>query len=201
MADKKIYCIRHGTALHNDLWWTMHENAYQLYHDTPLTHKGWAEAELLGRNWEELQNIELVVTSPLMRTLSTTYGMLLSIPQPQDRPKVIVYDGIKEHPQSEEWCNLRSCKTVIAERFPEFDFSNISEFDTEWCRQRRSPEHEMNLLKIRIEHFKSWLKRRPEKKIAVVSHSSFLGQMMYNKIGDERNELKHCYPYEYKLSI
>ena len=26
-------------------------------------------------------------------------------------------------------------------------------------------------------------------------------QMMFKKIGDEQNELKHCHPYEYRLTI
>ena len=33
----------------------------------------------------------------------------------------------------------------------------------------------------RIEKFRRWVMARPEKKIAVVSHSSFLGQMMYGE--------------------
>ena len=33
------------------------------------------------------------------------------------------------------------------------------------------------------------------KKIAVVSHSSFLGQYLFKKIGDEHNELEHCHPF------
>ena len=38
-----------------------------------------------------------------------------------------------------------------------------------------------------------------EKNIAIVSHSSFLGQMMFNKIEDPNNELLHCFPYEYHV--
>ena len=42
---KILYCIRHGTALHNKLFWTMGRKAYTHYHDTPLLEKGWREAE------------------------------------------------------------------------------------------------------------------------------------------------------------
>jgi len=195
---KTLYCIRHGTALHNDYYWTQLKNkAYQYYHDTPLTIKGIMEAELLADEWKDIKDIELVVTSPLMRTLCTTENIFYNTKIP-----VIVYDGIKEHPQSEEWCNLRTSKTVLMERFPEYDFSDLkTENDTEWQRKRLSQYIEMKNLNARIEKFRMWVMARPEKKIAVVSHSSFLGQMMYGKIGDERNELKHCKPYEYFLTI
>ena len=46
--EKTLYCIRHGTALHNDLYWSfLREKVYELFHDTPLTVKGIMEAELL----------------------------------------------------------------------------------------------------------------------------------------------------------
>jgi broad specificity phosphatase PhoE len=195
---KMLYCIRHGTALHNDYYWTQLKNkAYQYYHDTPLTIKGIMEAELLADEWKDIKDIELVVTSPLMRTLCTTENIFYNTKIP-----VIVYDGIKEHPQSEEWCNLRTSKTVLMERFPEYDFSDLkTENDNEWQREKLPKEREMQKLNARIEKFKKWIMARPEKKIAVVSHSSFLGQMIFKKIGDEQNELKHCHPYEYRLTL
>ena len=59
----------------------------------------------------------------------------------------------------------------------------------------------MELLHKRIDTFKKWIASRSENHIAVVSHSSFLGEMLFGKIGDENNELFHCYPYVYKLPI
>ena len=44
-----------------------------------------------------------------------------------------------------------------------------------------------------------WLSKRKETNIAIVTHSSFLGQFKDKKIGDEKNELKHCHPYKIKL--
>ena len=88
------------------------------------------------------------------------------------------------------------------ERFPDYDFSDLkTENDTEWQRKRLPRDIEMKNLNARIEKFRRWVMARPEKKIAVVSHSSFLGQMMSGEMGDERNELKHCKPYEYFLTI
>jgi hypothetical protein len=37
-----------------------------------------------------------------------------------------------------------------------------------------------------------------EKNIVIISHSSFLRQLMFNKI-DNNYELLHCFPYEYNI--
>ena len=49
-----------------------------------------------------------------------------------------------------------------------------------------------------------YLKLKSEKKIAIIGHSSFIGQfkdyhIRYMENGDE--ELKHCYPYEFQLDM
>ena len=194
---KVLYCIRHGTALHNYLYWTIGRKAYTHYHDTPLLEKGWKEAELLSKEWKEIDDIELVVVSPLMRALTTAETIFKN-----KDVQIIVHEAIKEHPISGEWCNLRSSKSILVERFPTFDFSNIlTEHDTTWQRQREEKEQEIKNLKERITQFLEWIELRPEEKIAVVSHSSFLGQMIFGKIGDERNELKHCCPYKFSLTV
>ena len=50
----------------------------------------------------------------------------------------------------------------------------------------------------RQKKFLNWIKQRPEKNICVVSHSSFIGELKDGVIGDENNELKHCFPYKLK---
>ena len=51
----------------------------------------------------------------------------------------------------------------------------------------------------RIEKMFDWIGQRRETRIAIVSHSSFIGQTKDNKIGDENNELLHCYPYKVRV--
>jgi len=53
-------------------------------------------------------------------------------------------------------------------------------------------------LKERVITAKEFLKTK-EGNICIVSHNSFLKQFLFDDIGDITNELKHCYPYEYKL--
>ena len=55
-------------------------------------------------------------------------------------------------------------------------------------------------LEDRIENLLDWIGNRRETRIAIVSHSSFIGQMKDKKIGDEKNELKHCFPYKLKAN-
>ena len=43
---------------------------------------------------------------------------------------------------------------------------------------------------------KNLLKKLDDDNVAVVSHSSFLKQMLYGTIGDDSNQLNHCHPYK-----
>ena len=150
----------------------------------------------------------LIHTSFILYNLIKYFGEKTGIPvvlntsfNDKNMP-IVIYDGIKEYPQSGEWCNLRSSKSILMERFPSFDFSNLkTEHDTTWQRIRLTKGEELILLNTRICQFLKWIETRDEEKIAVVSHSSFLGQMMYGKMGDEKNELKHCHPYQFTLTI
>ena len=80
------------------------------------------------------------------------------------------------------------------QNFPWIDFSNINEV-TEWPEKEETIED----LEKRIEIFKKYVNGRRETNIAVVSHSSYIGQMIHGKMGKEEKELKHCYPYICKL--
>ena len=46
-------------------------SVYRKYRDTPLVAKGRKEATKLGNTWNNIDNIELVIVSPLLRTLQT----------------------------------------------------------------------------------------------------------------------------------
>ena len=192
---KLLYCIRHGTALHNVNFWKMGRKAYTDFKDTPLIDKGKIEAIKLGTDWKDLFNVELVLVSPLSRTLDTAKYVF----QNYDDVPIIALDELMEHPQAEELCNQRFDKNELVNRYPNIDFSNISDNPKIYWSDKLVHEKELVNLDNRINIFKEFVRKRPEKTIAIVSHSSLLGHMMHNKIGDENNELKHCSPYEYSL--
>ena len=52
-------------------------------------------------------------------------------------------------------------------------------------------------LELRHKLLLNWIKNRPEKNICVVSHSSYISQLLFKNVPDEENELKHCFPYKY----
>lgn len=192
---KLLYCIRHGTALHNINFWKIGRKAYTDFKDTPLIDKGKMEAVQLGIDWKKLFSVELILVSPLSRTLDTAKYIF------QDHPNVpvIALDELMEHPQAEELCNQRFDKTELVNRYPNIDFSRISDNPKIYWSNRHIHKKELVNLDNRINIFKEFVRKRPEKTIAIVSHGSLLGRMMHNKIGDENNELKHCFPYEYSL--
>ena len=56
-------------------------------------------------------------------------------------------------------------------------------------------EESVDELNGRINKLWDYIGSLEESLIVVVSHSSYIGQLKDKKIGDEENELKHCFPY------
>ena len=191
---KNIWCIRHGTALHNELYKYIGTRAFTEFKDTHLTKKGHEEAINLGKTWDKIEDIEIVFVSPLTRTIQTA----LNIFKNRD-VKIIAIDEIMEHPQCLDVCNQRLDKKILVKQYPNIDFSRISDNHLLYWHDNFDNLNELERLKKRIEDFKNILMDVDEKNIAIISHSSYLGQMMFNKIEDPNNELYHCHPYEFKI--
>ena len=190
--NKTLYCIRHGTALHNVLFWDYGSEVYQKYRDTPLVAKGVEEAKKLGKTWKEIDNIELILVSPLLRTLQTASHIFENKNIP-----MLALDCIMEYPQGySDICNHRKTIVELKPCYPNIDFSYINKKKDIWRPDRDETINELN---SRINELKKFIKSRNEKHIAIISHSSYLGHFLFNKIGDENNELEHCMPYIHKL--
>ena len=192
---KHLYCIRHGTALHNINFKTMGDKAYTNFPDTPLVDRGIKDAIYLERTWEQIPKIDLVVVSPLSRTLQTADTIFRLHNKP-----IVVLDDLIEYKQSEHICNFRKNTSMLKKIYPNMDFSQIKTDEPPyWSDIKRTIEEEITLLKDRISKFKEWIKERPERNIAVVGHSAYFNMMLNNFSETEYTELKHCYPYEYNL--
>ena len=185
--EKTIYFIRHGYALHNKLFWDIGKRAYSEYRDTPLLEEGYNQAKRLNSNWKELNNIQLVVVSPCTRTLHTAEFVFKN----QNIP-MIAKDFLIEHPIGIETANKRKNITHLKKIFPDINFNFIKSNEPKWYNNKET----IDQLENRIQQMKDWILKRPEKTIAIVSHSSFIGQFKDKKMGDEQNELKHCFPYK-----
>ena len=194
--NKSLYLIRHGKALHNELFEKIGSQAFRLPEgvDPPLIKEGIQQSIELGKTWTNKKEIELVLVSPLMRTLETALNIFGKL-----RTPIVCQEFLREYPMGQDTCNKRTDTDLLRQRFPRIDFTDIElETDTLWTEKRET----LDQLNGRLEIMKHYIEERPEKKIAIVGHSSYLGQFKDNKIcyqenGDE--DLKHCYPYEYKL--
>ena len=194
--NKKLYLIRHGYSLHNELFKTMGTKAFRIPEviDSPLTTIGIEQSNQLGKQWESKKDIELILVSPLKRCLQTSINIFKDTNIP-----IVCQEFLREFPLGEDTCNQRSDRNNLIQEFPTINFSDIHlETDTLWSDRRETIEE----LNIRIQQMIDYIHTRPETKIAIISHSSYLGQFKDKKIGYIENgdkELKHCFPYEYQI--
>jgi broad specificity phosphatase PhoE len=188
--------IRHGHSLHNELFHKIGVQAFRipLTIDSPLTQEGHLQSIEFGQSWQKKKEIELVLVSPLTRTLETCMNIFGDTEIP-----IISQEFLREYPIGEDTCNKRSSLTLLKNHFPKIEFRLDVDRDTLWKEDYRE---NMIELEQRLEKMITYLQKRPEKNIAIVGHSSFFGQFKDNHIGYLENgdeELKHCYPYEFIL--
>tara|TARA_Y100001970_G_C14188801_1_gene834122 strand:+ start:204 stop:797 length:594 start_codon:yes stop_codon:yes gene_type:complete len=192
--NKTLFLIRHGHALHNELFHKIGVQAFRLSEviDSPLTSKGIEQAQKLEKEWKNKTEIELVLVSPLTRCLQTANYIFGNTNIP-----IVCQEFLREYPIGEDTCNMRSQTNSLKNNFPNIDFSDIHlKIDSLWTEERETIEQ----LNSRIQTMVQYIQERKENKIAIVGHSSYLGQYKDNKIGYIENgdkELKHCHPYEF----
>lgn len=145
---------------------------------------------------------DLVVVSPLTRTCETALHVF-GAPRPPGTPSFLskgtappdtleANAGINIPPPRflvreecrERWgkyvCDGRRTISEIASEFPNFDFSELlHDDDVFYTDERESDEHCCE----RAVKFLEWLNQRPEKCIAVVTHSSFL-RHLFGQFGE-----------------
>ena len=194
---KTIYFIRHGYALHNKLFHIMGKNVYKQFRDTHLLYEGIEQAKYLGKTWDKINDVDLVVTSPCSRTLETTMHIFKNriekhLCNYNSSFPVIAKDFLIEYPMGTDICNRRKDVTDLKFFYPYIDFSEINDDVLTWTTKKETLEE----LNGRIQDMIQWIKQRDEKTIAIVSHSSFISQYKDNAINDETNELLHCHPYK-----
>ena len=194
---KNLYLIRHGHSLHNELFHKMGVKAFRIPAtiDAPLTNEGHLQSIELGQSWQNKNEIELVLVSPLTRTLETAMNIFGDTDIP-----IISEEFLREYPIGEDTCNKRSSLTLLKNKYPRIDFNLISDQDTLWTSEYRETIDE---LEQRLDKMVKYLQNRKEINIAIVGHSSYFGQFKDNHIGYKENgdeDLKHCYPYEFILT-
>jgi len=193
--SKTIWCLRHGLSLHNVMYKTMGNLAYIHLEDTNLLEEGFIQAKKTNQEWNKINNIDIVFVSPLTRTIQTALNIFRNIDV-----KIYALDVIKEYPGSYEKINKRKSKQILIDNYGDkIDFSLLMNDEDTYWKEGIEFKETIPQLKKRVEMTKEFFKQRNEKNIAMVSHSSFIHYFLYDNLDDENVDLKHCFPYEYKL--
>ena len=126
---KNLYLIRHGHSLHNELFHKIGVKAFRMPEciDSPLTSEGHLQSIELGNTWQKKREIELVLVSPLTRTLDTAMNIFGDTDIP-----MVSEEFLREYPIGEDTCNKRSSLTHLKNKYPRVDFNLISDGDTLW---------------------------------------------------------------------
>ncbi|CAN8244862.1 unnamed protein product [Cochlearia groenlandica] len=204
---KTIHLVRHAQGIHNVAGEKNHD-AYlsEDYFDAHLTPLGWQQVDNLHKHVKASgisNKIELVVVSPLLRTLQTAVGtfggegdidgvdaplLMKAGAGKSDRPAIsslkcppfIAVESCREH-LGVHPCDRRSNITKYRELFPAIDFSLAkTDEDVLWKPKTREEDKDIAARGVK---FINWLSTRKEKEIAVVTHSGFLYQTL-NSFGN-----------------
>ncbi|KAF5669676.1 histidine phosphatase superfamily clade-1 [Fusarium circinatum] len=160
---KTIHLVRHGQAVHNL------GEANNVLPDTDLTPLGQEQARSLISKHPELANVDLIVPSPLRRTLQTT---LLAFSSELERGlQIVALPEVQE--VSDMNCDTGSDLSVIKAEFQQqpVDFSLV-EPGWEVKEGRWAPA--IGSILERARAARQWLSERPESEIVVVTHGCFL---------------------------
>ncbi|EMC94167.1 hypothetical protein BAUCODRAFT_150372 [Baudoinia panamericana UAMH 10762] len=163
--NSRIILTRHAQAEHNvDLDYSIH--------DAPLTALGKKQAASLAPQVAKLQQeVELVATSPLARTLQTTkLGWAPAVER-------LGIQNVVCLPQAQE-CNDLPCDTGssrdVLEANPEFAGFNFSTLTPDWTSKQGFWAADPKSISNRARWVRQWLRARPEKDIVLVAHGDVL---------------------------
>jgi broad specificity phosphatase PhoE len=195
---KNLYFVTNGISQDIELFNTMGASVFydKNFTDTKLTNTGVEQSIMLGQTWKTINDIQLIICSPLSRALETSRNIFQGLNIP-----IHAFDILKEYPQGLQTRNKSSSKESLINNYPEIDFTNVDEVDTMWLPQREETIAELDQ---RIFLLNEFLKKREETEIAIIGHSSFIGQYKDNKIGlieKGEDELLPCHPYKIEFKL
>ena len=161
----RIYFIRHAEGYHN-----LSEKAWNIKYPR-LTEKGINQAKNTKNKVPE--HIDLVLVSPLVRTLQTADIIFKS-----KKNKFVSEEFIKEKVVNP--CDYRQPVSEVEDEFNYVNFDNIND-DYNFNKYESDID-----VSQRMDQFYDWILNRNENNIAVVSHGQFLYQFI-NKFGNQLN--------------
>ena len=166
---KEIYLIRHAQSEANA---ALDLDNPTFYYDARITPLGKKQAL---NTQKKLKNIDfdLLLCSPLTRTLET-----FSLIFPSPISNTIILPFVREH--LDHSCDVGRQPSILKKEFNNLNFDEIENF---WWNNNipideKIINHEtIEELDRRVLIFKNWINKRPEKKIALVSHGTFISRI------------------------
>lgn len=173
MSAKHIHFIRHAQSEHNaraavtpDEDIVRHDPTMR---DARLTALGKDQAIALRAELAGLQDIELVVVSPLTRTIQTTLAAFSDHPAPR------LIEPLHREKQ-ESYCDIGRSPVLLATELADLSFGHLD--DPWWFHGPLDgapyPRETLAAFEQRVNQFANWLSARPESAMAVVGHGTFL---------------------------
>lgn len=167
---KRVWFVRHGEAEHN----ATRDSSVR---DPGLTPKGCEQARALARTKALEVGAQLIVVSPLRRTLQTAELALPDVSAPRVATPLIQEIGTSNADTG------RPAEELRAEFGVEFDLSEVEDMwyvkPAPWCKQRRIPlDGGLRALADRQCAFVAWLQRRAETSMVVVTHHGFICHLL-----------------------
>ena len=163
----KIYLIRHAESEANA---AIDLDNPKYYYDARITKKGEDQARKASLRLKNI-DFDIFICSPLTRTLQT-----FSIIFPNQKP--IIMSIIREHLYHS--CDVGRQPLLLKKEFPKFNFNLLNNYwwnNDKKINLKKIKQETRYDIKIRLDNFKKWINLQNNKKIAVVSHGTFLSQI------------------------
>ncbi|PLB48694.1 phosphoglycerate mutase family protein-like protein, partial [Aspergillus steynii IBT 23096] len=169
-----LYVIRHAQGEHN-------VNDSHHLRDALLTETGKAQCKELQEKFPHLEDIEVILASPLRRTIQTAAFTFTPELGKRQVPVILV-------PKAQEISGLRcdigheasvmksEAPKLIADAAPAWDATNldITFVDESWNSKQGIYAPNLTAVRQRAADMRNWIYNRPEKHIALVNHRGFL---------------------------
>ena len=166
---KEIYLIRHAQSEANVALDLDNPN---FYYDAKLTSHGKKQAKNAKNKFKNI-NFDLMLCSPLSRTLET-FSLLF----PDLIQDAVILPFVREHALCSSEVGRQPA--VLKKDFPNFNFNTLKNF---WWNnnipidEKKIIIESMDDLDKRVLIFKKWIQERSEKRIALVSHGTFISRI------------------------
>jgi broad specificity phosphatase PhoE len=164
-----VHLLRHAQSTFNTIY--DRTEVDPLDFDAPLSDNGRRQAAETRRRIRGMDEIDLVVTSPLTRAIETALLVF------RDSVPIVVESLHREWQYNS--CDVGRPASVLAAEFPELRFDHLP--DTWWYQgkedQRGVAVEPKSRFLDRVASFSGWLEARPECRIVVVGHSTFFAYL------------------------